>query len=82
MKEGAGAGYDLTGLFIADTLDGTEGNGSYADMQSFYKPSSGDYIARHGGYWTGDALYGLFSVHVNLASSVTGTYHGARLAKR
>jgi hypothetical protein len=82
MKEGAGAGYDLTGLFIADTLDGTEGNGSYADMQSFNKPSSGDYIARHGGYWAGDAYGGLFSVYVGHASSVTFTGNGARLAKR
>jgi hypothetical protein len=82
MKEDVGTGYDLTGLFIADTRDATEINGTYADMQYLYKPTTEDFVCRHGGYWVGGADYGLFCVHVGRASSYADTSYGARLAKR
>jgi hypothetical protein len=69
-------------LFIADTLDATEINGTYADMQYLYKPTTEDFVCRHGGYWTGDANNGLFYVNVNYSSSFTHSDVGARLAKR
>jgi hypothetical protein len=82
MKEDVGTGYDLTGLFIADTLDATEINGTYADMQYLYKPTTEDFVCRHGGFWTGNAFYGLFFVGVDSTSSDTSAGNGARLAKR
>jgi hypothetical protein len=82
MKEDVGTGYDLTGLFIADTLDATEINGTYADMQYLYKPTTEDFVCRHGGYWTGYAGFGLFYVSVGDTSSYTNAHYGARLAKR
>jgi hypothetical protein len=69
-------------LFIADTLDATEINGTYADMQYLYKPTTEDFVCRHGGYWTGVANFGLFNVYVNFTSSNTNASSGARLAKR
>jgi hypothetical protein len=82
MKEDTGTDYDLTALFIADTFDATDTNGTYADMQYLYKPSSEDFVCRHGGSWFGDVSFGLFHVFVVYTSSGTDARNGARLAKR
>jgi hypothetical protein len=82
MKEDTGTDYDLTALFIADTFDATDTNGTYADKQILNKPSSEDFVCRHGGYWYGAVYYGLFYVYVYFTSSDTTSFNGARLAKR
>jgi hypothetical protein len=82
MKEDTGTDYDLTALFIADTFDATDTNGTYADMQYLNKPSAEDFVCRHGGNWNGNASLGLFYFIVSVTSSSTNTSNGGRLAKR
>lgn len=81
MRENSGTNFDCKHLFLASSVDSTEGNGTFADYQSFYQSSSYDYITLHGGDWTPDTLSGLFSVGLSNTSAATSSSSGARLAK-
>lgn len=81
MLENNGTNFDCKHLFLASSVDGIEGNGTFADYQYFYQNSSNEYIARHGGGWHPGSGYGLFCVSVCGTAANADASSGARLAK-
>jgi hypothetical protein len=77
MATASGTDYDLATVFAAETTNATSGNGTYGD--GFRQDVN--CVAYHGGYWSGGALAGLFSLNVSRAASNSNTYIGGRLAK-
>ena len=81
MKENADDDYDLRELFIALTVSGTEGNGTFADL--FYPYTSGsEYICCHGGDWGYGSNAGLFALNLRRDASSARSAIGSRLAKK
>ncbi|MFA7505729.1 MAG: hypothetical protein WCZ28_13605 [Burkholderiaceae bacterium] len=78
VNHASGGGWDLRDMFVAQTVDGTQGNGTFADY--FYR-NTGERVAYHGGYWSYGSLAGLFNLNLSDAPSDSHTHIGARLAK-
>lgn len=69
-----GKNYDMGDVFVAESVDGTQSNGSFGDYQCLY---GGSVFYADGG---GSALYGPFYLDGNSAS-ITGGNIGFRLAR-
>lgn len=78
VNHASGGGWDLRDMFVAQTVDGTQGNGTFADY--FYR-SAGERVAYVGGSWSHGSTAGLFNLDLSLAPSYSYTHIGARLAK-
>ena len=78
VNHASGGGWDLRDIFVAQTVDGTQGNGTFADY--FYR-STGERVAYHGGDWSNGSNAGLFHLHLSAAPSNSHSHIGARLAK-
>jgi hypothetical protein len=78
--ETTGTGFDFRDLFVAATVDGTQGNGTFGDYH--YSNTSGtEYVCYHGGNWGTGAYAGLFDLNLYNAASTSNTNIGGRLAK-
>lgn len=78
VNHASGGGWDLRDMFVAQTVDGTQGNGTFADY--FYR-NTGERVAYHGGHWGYGSDAGLFNLNLIHAPSTSLPYLGARLAK-
>ncbi|MCK9514105.1 MAG: hypothetical protein M0R28_23140 [Pigmentiphaga sp.] len=78
VNHASGGGWDLRDMFVAQTVDGTQGNGTFADY--FYR-NTGERVAYHGGHWGNGSYAGLFYLRLDHAPSHSNTAVGARLAK-
>jgi len=74
-----GGGWDLRDIFLAQTVDGTQSNGTFADY--FHRSGSGERVAYAGGHWSYGSDAGLFCLVLSYAPSDSSTILGARLAK-
>ena len=80
LHENIGTGFDLRTLFIGETFDATESNGSFGDYQ--YSPDSAENnVCHHGGGWGYGSQAGLFCLHLVNDASDSRPDDGSRLAK-
>jgi len=80
MHDDTGTGYDLASVFLGESFDGTESNGSFGDYQ--YSPDlTEDNVCYHGGPWSGGSAAGLFFLPLRYDASRMSTNLGFRLAK-
>ncbi|ACI98553.1 hypothetical protein [Rhodospirillum centenum] len=78
--ESTGTGFDFRDLFVAATVDGTQGNGTFGDYH--WSAASGtEYVCYHGGDWSSGSYAGLFPLNLNSAPSYSHSSLGGRLAK-
>jgi hypothetical protein len=76
----AGSGYDLADIFLPETVDGTESNGTYADYT--YGSDVGETNkVNQGGDWGYGSRAGLFSLRCYFEASLSASRIGGRLAK-
>ena len=80
MKELNNADCNLKLLFVADSVDSSAGNATYADY--FYSNTAGsEFVCYHGGKWGNGAYAGLFLLLLCHVASSSSTDIGGRLAK-
>lgn len=78
VNHGVGGSWDLRDIFMPLSVDGTQGNGTFAD---YYYRGTGERVAYHGGGWSLGAYAGLFHLSLSYTPSHSFTNLGARLAK-
>jgi hypothetical protein len=79
LHDDAGATWDLKTIFLPETVNVTEGNGTFGDY--FYSSRASENVCYHGGHWDYGSAAGLFSLSLNGLASASNANIGSRLAK-
>jgi len=80
MHDDTDTNYDLSSVFLPETTNSTESNGTFSDY--CYSSDAGeDNVCYSGGYWGGGAGAGLFNLDLHHVSSNAPSGIGSRLAK-
>jgi len=72
--------FDFRDIFAPASADGTQGNATFSDYHTGNGAGS-EYVAYHGGTWTGGVGAGLFSSYLYHVASLASATIGGRLAK-
>ena len=80
MHDDSDTAWDLNLVFLPETVDATEGNGTFGDY--VYASDGGEVnVCYHGGLWSRASEAGLFFLNLHDVSSTSAAYIGSRLAK-